>query len=101
MVPPILATLTWLTEKEGGRKTPVKSGYRTVIRFPNKDGVKEYWSAMITFVGHEGWLCPGETANASLFFLSYHTVIEMLKVGMEIEVCEGHRCVAKGQVTAL
>ena len=60
----IEAVITFLTFEEGGRKTPVFSGYRPQFYYDGHD-----WDAAQNYVGVLE-VHPGQTATAQLIFMS-------------------------------
>jgi elongation factor Tu len=96
--PDIEAEIQFLTTEEGGRQTPVKSGYR-----PHHDfGVDEtQFDAAHEYVDRE-WVSPGETVVAMLTFpgpACHDYLAGRLHEGFEFTVQEGARVVARGRIT--
>ena len=91
----IEARITYLTAKEGGRSTPVFSGYRGQFHYGGND-----WDAPQVFIDKEQ-VEPGESVRAYLGFLSPREHIGNIHVGMGFQVREGARIVGKGVVTKI
>jgi translation elongation factor EF-Tu-like GTPase len=90
--PDIEAEIRFLTTEEGGRHTPVRSGYRPQFYYDGHD-----WDAHQEYPDIE-WVHPGETARTLLWFLSPDAHLGRVHVGMEFEVREGARVVGRGHV---
>lgn len=87
------AQIYYLTSEEGGRYTPVKSGYRGQFHYNGKD-----WDACQEFTDKE--LCdPGESVNVRLLTASPVFHYGKFFIGQEFEIREGARKVAKGTIT--
>lgn len=93
--PDIEAEIRFLTTEEGGRNTPVRSGYRPQFYYDRHD-----WDAHQEYPDVE-WVHPGETARTLLRFLSPDAHLGRVQVGMEFEVREGARVVGRGRVTEI
>ncbi len=81
----LTATVTFLRTEDGGRQTPVRSGYRGQFFFEGED----FESAMEVLP--ERWVQPGETTDAGFAFTEYS--FERLKgrisIGHAFKVREG------------
>lgn len=91
----IRAELNFLSTAQGGRSTPVETGYSPQFTYHGTG-----WSASHSFIGRER-VHPGETAEAYLTFLTppgieYHG--SRLHVGQDFTIQEGNRIVARGRV---
>jgi elongation factor Tu len=95
--PDIEAEIRFLTAEEGGRHTPVRSGYRPQFRYKDDEHI---WDAHQEFPDVE-CVHPGETARALLWFLSPDAHLGRLHIGMEFEVRECARLVGRGRITKL
>lgn len=91
----IEAEVTYLSTEEGGRTSPGLTGYRPEFKV---DGT--YWVSVHDYPD-VGSVRPGETARALISFVSPHELVGRLSVGMEFEVTEGGRLVARGRVTRI
>ncbi|MEQ9658872.1 hypothetical protein [Fulvivirga sp.] len=90
--PEIEAEIYYLSEGEGGRKTPVGNGYRGQLYYNGKD-----WDAPQQFM-NKVWCNPGETVKVQLQTLSSEYHVGQIKQGMEIETREGSKTVGRGKV---
>lgn len=90
--PEIEAEIYYLSEGEGGRKTPVGNGYRGQLYYNGKD-----WDAPQQFM-NKVWCNPGETVRVQLQTLSSEYHVGQIKQGMEIETREGSKTVGRGKV---
>jgi len=90
--PEIEAEIYYLTEGEGGRKTPVGNGYRGQLYYNGKD-----WDAPQQFMD-KVWCNPGETVRVQLQTLSSEYHVGQIKQGIEFETREGSRTVGRGKV---
>jgi hypothetical protein len=87
------ARIYYLTLDEGGRYTPVQSGYRGQFHYNGKD-----WDACQEFTDKE--LCyPGESVNVRLLIASPVFHYGKFFIGQEFEIREGARKVARGTIT--
>jgi hypothetical protein len=92
--PHIAAEVYYLSAKEGGRNSPVYSGYRGQFHIRNSD-----WDAVQEFIDKE--ICqPGETANAYLKFATVHNIIPMA-IGTPFQIREGATVVGRGIITVI
>ena len=89
-----IATLTYKTTEEGGRKTAVKSGYRPQIKF---DFDEMQTSGQQTFIERE-IVFPGDTVRAEIIILSAEHFEGKLKVGMKFEFREGLTIIGTGKI---
>jgi len=89
------AQIAFLSTAEGGRKNPVKTGYRPQFYYDGHN-----WDAIQTFPDRE-WVYPGETVIAYIAFLSPEHHRGKLHPGKEFELREGLQIVATGIVTKL
>lgn len=91
----ISATVRFLRPEEGGRSTPIFSGYRPAFYFGDKqtDGA-------ITLVGTEK-ASPGEEHLVNIKLLHLEQLNGTLKVGRVFEVKEGRKRVGLGRVTSV
>lgn len=93
MEPELEAEIYYLQHEEGGRKSPVYSGYRGQFYYDGQD-----WDAPQLFVDKEIYN-PGETVKAYLQTLSPKAHIGKFYVGKEFEIREGAKTVGKGRIT--
>ncbi len=91
----IEAVMTFLRTEEGGRKSPVFSGYRPQFHYQHDEG-----DASHTYVGVEQ-VNPGDTVTAQLKFYRPQNHDGKIAVGMEFLIREGNRTVATGRVTKI
>lgn len=89
------ARIYYLTSEEGGRYTPVQSGYRGQFHYNGKD-----WDARQEFTDKEHCY-PGESVNARLLTASAFFHYGKFFVGQEFEIREGARKVARGTITKI
>ena len=87
-----IAEIRFLTHEEGGRATPVASGYRGQFHYGGGD-----WDARYTFAADPA--PPGDVVEAILQFLSPQAHRGRIHAGMEFRVREGSRTVALGRLT--
>lgn len=90
----ISAVVQFLRPEEGGRSTPVFSGYRPAFYFGDKqtDGA-------ITLVGTEK-ASPGERCRVNIKLLHPERLDGVLEEGQSFEIKEGYRPVGLGRVTS-
>lgn len=91
----ISATVRFLRPEEGGRSTPIFSGYRPAFYFGDKqtDGA-------ITLVGTKK-ASPGEEHLVNIKLLYLEQLNGTLEVGRVFEVKEGRKQVGLGRVTSM
>jgi translation elongation factor EF-Tu-like GTPase len=88
----IRASLRLLASSEGGRSSPVESGYRSLARFEGST----------TDIGFElhldnGRLAPGESGTGELSFWAIEELPE-LAVGHSFDLREGEQVVGQGVI---
>jgi hypothetical protein len=89
-----IATLTYLTTENGGRKTPAMSNYRPQIKF---DFDEMQTSGQQTFIERE-MVFPGETVNAEIKIIAVEHFAHKLKEGMTFEFLEGPTLIGTGKI---
>ena len=90
------AEINFLTPEEGGRRTPVLSGYRPQFYCDGQDFV-----VVMDFFGVAEPVYPGQNATAYLTFISPEYLVKILYPGKEFLIREGERVVARGRVTKI
>ena len=91
----IEAEITFVSANQGGRSTPAFSGYRPQFYYDDHD-----WDADQEYPDVESVL-PGQTVRALLRFASPDAHVGRVHPGMEFQVREGARIVARGRVTKI
>ncbi|MDU1903700.1 MAG: hypothetical protein E6772_02860 [Dysgonomonas sp.] len=91
--PELEAQVYYLTTQEGGRVTPVATGYRGQFYYDGNN-----YDAPQEFVDKET-CSPGESVKAYFRTLSPHYHIGKFYEGKEFEIREGARVVGKGIIT--
>lgn len=86
-----IATLTYKTAEDGGRKTAAKSGYRPQVKFDND---KMETSGLQTFIDRE-LVFPGDTVEAEII-LSKNYFFNKLTEKMKFEIREGATVIGTG-----
>ena len=89
------AKISFLPTEDGGRKGSVQSQYMPQFRYDGKD-----WDARHYYPENEV-INPGESVKTLLSFLTPENHVGKLAVGMNFEIAEGARVVAKGVITKL
>jgi elongation factor Tu len=94
----IFATITFVSANDGGRSTPIASGYRPQFFFEGED-----FECRSIEVLPDRWVLPGETAHVKITLSEYATdaLGRRLKLGKTFELREGHKSIAAGVVTGL
>lgn len=90
----IKGSVTLLSTSQGGRTEPLRSGYRSILRFaenPVQFGFELTLESGLTS------LPPGESAAARFSFWAVDALPANL-IGLQFEMLEGTRIVGKGQV---
>lgn len=91
----IEAEIYYLTAEEGGRKTPIYSGYRGQFYYDGND-----WDGPQKFKNVE-FVDPGSTVKVCIGFIPPDKHHGQIFVGMKFEIREGARTVGKGTVTKI
>lgn len=92
--PDFIASVTYLTTEQGGRKSYAASGYRPHVKF---DGRKELTSGEQIFIDKDK-VFPGETVAAEIRILRVDFFKNYLFIGQHFEVAEGSHLVGHGEV---
>ncbi|WP_413534113.1 hypothetical protein [Empedobacter brevis] len=92
-----IAELQYLTTEQGGRKTPVKSGYRPQVKF---DFTEMQTSGQQIFIDKE-IVYPGEKVDAKIKILSPDYFADSLIEGMNFEFREGAKLIGTGEIKYL
>ena len=94
--PDIEAEVTLFTTADGGRHRPVSSGYH-----PGHKVREDYiTSGLHEYIGREQ-LALGETALATITFITPEVYPHCLWVGREIDIHEGSRVVGRARITKI
>jgi len=89
----IVADVTFLPTKDGGRKGAVTVGYR-----PSHDfGIDGFSDGTHRFVGKE-WVAPGESVRSQICLLFPEYFVGQLYVGQRFNVTEGPWVVANATI---
>ena len=92
--PHFKAIITYLATQEG-IKTPVSSGFRTVIRFPydERDFIAEqnFLESEIVF--------PGDTANVDIILLKSEDKLEQIYKGLGFDLLINEMIIGSGSIT--
>lgn len=92
-----IAELKYLTTVEGGRQTPVFSGYRPQVKF---EFAEMQTSGQQTFLNKET-VYPGDTVTAEVRILSVEHFANSLMEGMTFEFMEGSRIIGTGKIISI
>lgn len=87
-----IAELHYLTPEQGGRQTPVASGYRPQVKF---DFTDMQTSGQQTFIGKE-IVNPGETVDAKIKIHAVDYFAHTLTENLKFEFREGSRTIGHG-----
>lgn len=93
--PELRATIHYLTEEEGGRRSPIFSGYRGQFYYDGRD-----WDAAQEFIGTNTALL-GEITDCYLQTLSPQYHQHKFYIGKEFEIREGAKIVGRGIITEI
>jgi|1185.fasta_scaffold35428_3 elongation factor Tu len=92
--PEFSVTVRLLSTADGGRKTPLRSRYRSLIRFDNADADVGF---QLTVDGGE--LAPGSVGTGQVTFWAADFVESLsLSEGATFEIREGTRTVGRGTI---
>lgn len=93
--PELVAEIHYLTEAQGGRHTPVMTGYRGQFYYDGRN-----WDAPQEFIDKDS--CElGGTVQVKLQTLSPHCHIGKFYIGKDFEIREGARIVGLGKITQI
>lgn len=92
-----IATLTYRTIEQGGRKIPATSGYRPQVKF---DFDQMQTSGQQTFIDRE-LVFPGETVDAEVRIIAVEYFASKLTEGMEFEFREGATVIGTGKIKSI
>jgi translation elongation factor EF-Tu-like GTPase len=88
------AELHLLSTTEGGRETPLASGYRSIVRFGTEDG-EPAWGVEITF-DTPGSIAPGASAHVRLRSWAWDEFDPAPNAGTRLFLYEARRLVGTG-----
>ena len=91
----VRARLYFLRADEGGRQRFVVNGYRGLLVYDGESWDADYW------FGARDLVEPGETVEAAVRFMSPERHAGRIQVDTRVEIREGRRIVARGQVIEL
>ena len=89
-----IAELQYFKTEQGGRKTPVNSGYRPQVKF---DFIEMHTSGQQTFIDKET-AYPGDKVDAKIKLFSPDYFTESLIKDMEFEFREGATVIGTGKI---
>ncbi len=92
--PDFVAELCYFTAEQGGRRTPVWTGYRPQVKFPFSE---MQTSGEQRFLNKEE-VHPGDTVIAEISMLSIEPFKNKLYLGLEFDFREGSRIIGIGKV---
>jgi len=91
--PDVEAEITLLPTDQGGRETPVLTGYRPAHKIRSDyltTGVHQYFE--------RSEVAPGETVRGTIAFITPDAYPHCLSVGQEIDIQEGGRLVGRARI---
>jgi hypothetical protein len=94
----IEAELTTIRAEDGGRRTPIQTGYRPNWWLPAEAG--HVWAGGTVEIVDSGELAPGATGTIRIYPF-FPEVWERGKIGSHVEMCEGSFLIGKGTVTRI
>lgn len=89
------ALIYYLTTEEGGRMSPVRTGYRGQFYYNDKD-----WDAQQIFIDKE-WCILGEYVDCYIQTLSPQYHAGNFYIGKEFQIREGAKIVGYGTITEI
>jgi translation elongation factor EF-Tu-like GTPase len=95
----IVARFRLLTTDAGGRSGPLVSGYRSLLRFEDRNADHGFELALDSNVGSDG-IAPGSSAEGSFSFWAADELPQLFR-GQKFEMREGTRVVGHGVVVEL
>ena len=94
--PDVEALVTFLSTKEGGRRTPARSGYR-----PAHAVRDDYLTTGVQRFLDREWVAPGETVRAHITFVSPEHYPHCLWPGKVINVQEASHVVGQAEIICI
>lgn len=95
--PHFTALLTFASETESTKSTPVSSGYRSKIKF---DFEQSEFMAMQDFLEIE-LVFPGDVVTAEITLFNAESIVEKLYRGQDFDFFEGENKIGFGVITSL
>ena len=92
--PDFIAELYYLTSEQGGRSTPVWTGYRPQVKFSFNEMVTSGYQRFL----NKDEVNPGDTVDAEITVISTNFLKHKLYPGLEFEFREGSRIIGIGKV---
>lgn len=92
----VVAEISFISEKEGGRSGPVQAIYRPNHNF-GSDHNREFYIGQVE-IPEGSKLYPGETYTLPITFINGPGLSELLSVGREWRIQEGPRLVARAKI---
>ena len=96
--PHVRATITYLTTEEGGRQTPVFSGYQGQFHYQGEHDTG--WLAVQYFSNRES-VNPGDSVDCEIWFGTPEMHFHPIALGTRFHVQEGGRVVGNGIITEI
>ncbi len=93
--PHFKATLTYRKTEDGGIITPISSGFRSIIKFPNN--TKEI-IANQTFIETE-IVFPGDTVSTDIFLLQANEMLQKIYSGQDFDLLINSIVIGNGIIT--
>ena len=93
------ATVTLLSEREGGKSRPITAPYRPNHNFGGPDNLVMYIGQVDIPRGE--WMRPGETRSLQITFLNGPGLAEKLTPGTKWRLQEGRRLIGTAEVIRL
>lgn len=92
------ARVYFLKTEDGGRSSPVSSGYRPMFDFGlQKNGQTMYNDCVLFFDGADP-IQPGETREARVVPIHPELLRGLVRPNVSFEIAEGSRVVGRGEV---
>lgn len=96
-LPHFKAMLTYYQPENGGRTTPVSSGFRASIKFPFESqlyiGIQTFSETELVFAG--------DTVNAEITLVGAEPFLEKLYEGMDFEFSDHSNTIGNGVITTV
>jgi elongation factor Tu len=93
-----LARVYFLKPEEGGRKSPISSGYRPMLYFGLESKGKKLYNDGILFIDDGKQVQPGETCDARVVPLHPELLHVSLQPPLTFDITEGSRVVGRGEI---
>ncbi|MGH1384739.1 hypothetical protein [Kordia sp.] len=95
----VIAKLKLYKTENGGRQTPINTGYRPSHVFEYKENSRDFVAGYMGQINFDiDVIHPGEVANVEVMFLKHQNIESFLKKGRVWWIHEGSRVIGKAKI---